>query len=269
MSDDSTTTNLSLVSIPEVPDSVDNAMHNLTDAPTKSMGQTLSSIWDLVFGPINHAADKRRIKYAIDLEQYRAQLTQSIEQIPEEKKIEPDIQVAAQALENSKYCISSDILRKMFVNLISGSMNSDTQSLAHPAFPEILKQLSPDDALLLKDIYFSNQPSLPIAKVGLNANNGGHTMFYDNLFVPNELDFSCTKCLLSLSSLERANLISISYNSWRTDDSAYDKLRHTPGYLEIEKISTSFQASPPYFSKGILQLTALGRVFCSICIGKR
>ena len=86
MSDDSTTTNLSLVSIPEVPNSVDNAMRNLTDAPTKSMGQTLSSIWDLVFGPINHAADKRRIKYAIDLEQYRAQLTQSIEQIPEEKK---------------------------------------------------------------------------------------------------------------------------------------------------------------------------------------
>lgn len=34
--------------IPELPDSVDNALKNLSDAPTKSIGQTLSDAWFLV-----------------------------------------------------------------------------------------------------------------------------------------------------------------------------------------------------------------------------
>lgn len=47
--------------IPELPDSVDNALKNLSDAPTKSIGQTLSDAWFLVFGGISHQANKRRI----------------------------------------------------------------------------------------------------------------------------------------------------------------------------------------------------------------
>lgn len=35
--------------IPELPDSVDNALKNLSDAPTKSIGQTLSDAWFLCF----------------------------------------------------------------------------------------------------------------------------------------------------------------------------------------------------------------------------
>ena len=52
--------------IPELPDSVDNALKNLSDAPTKSIGQTLSDAWFLVFGGISHQANKRRIwRYTI------------------------------------------------------------------------------------------------------------------------------------------------------------------------------------------------------------
>ena len=268
MSEDISNKN-ALVNLPDVPESLDNAVKNLTDVPAKNVGQTFGDLWYLVFGPISHAADKKRMKYSFDLEQYHSQLTQSIDCIPEDKRIDPSIQVTAQALENSKYCVSSDVLRSMFVNLISGSMNVDTHALAHPAFPEILKQLSTDDALLLKDIYLSGESMFPIAKIGVNSDNGGYTDFYENIFVPNSLDFSYAKCSLCLSSLERANLVSINYNSWINPDSAYDTLRQTPEYLQVQEISSSFQQSVPHFSKGVLQLTAMGRAFCSICIEKR
>lgn len=91
--------------IPELPDSVDNALKNLSDAPTKSIGQTLSDAWFLVFGGISHQANKRRMKYAHDLEIYNYELSQAIANVPPENLIEPDIQTTAQALENSKYCI--------------------------------------------------------------------------------------------------------------------------------------------------------------------
>lgn len=264
-----TTNKIGLINLPEMPESADNAIKNLTDAPTQNVGKTFADLWYLVFGGITQAADKKKMSYAVELEKYHQELTNSIESIPESKRTEPSIQVTAQALETSKYCVSSEALRKMFVNLISGSMNTDTHSLAHPAFPEILKQLSTDDALLLKDIYTSKQPALPIASLGIGATEGGYTTFYENIFVPENLDFSCPKCSLSLASLERANLISISYTSWLTSDSAYDKLRKTPEYLQAQEISTSFQQSSPRFEKGLLKLTALGRALCFICIGKR
>lgn len=265
---DNNTSKVSLFDFPEVPSSIDNAVQNLTNVPTKNIGQTFGDIWYLVFGSISHAADKKRMKYAVDLESYREELAQSIGLIPENKKVEPSIQITAQALENSKYCVTSDVLRSMFVNLISNSMNADTYSLAHPAFPEILKQLSSDDALLLEDIYRSKQSCLPVAKIGLNSEDGGHNVFYENVFTPNALDFPHARYSLSLSSLQRASLISIDYDVQINSNQAYDKLRQTPEYLQMQELSTSSTLSSLYFRKGLIQLTTIGRAFCSICIEK-
>lgn len=115
--------NSAFINLPDLPDSIDNAVKNLTDKPTQGIGQTFSDVWYLVFGGITHAADKRRMKYAHDLELYSQELSQAISSIPEENLIEPNFQTTAQALENSKYCIESEELRKLFVNLISKSMN--------------------------------------------------------------------------------------------------------------------------------------------------
>lgn len=266
---ENTTNKIGLVNLPEIPESADNAIKNLTDAPTQNVGKTFADLWYLVFGGITQTADKKRMSYAVELEKYHQELTDSIENIPKDRRVEPSIQVTAQALETSKYCVSSETLREMFVNLVSSSMNADTQSLTHPAFPEILKQLSTEDALLLKDIYISKAPASPIAKIGINATDGGYTLLYENIFVPKNLDFSCPQCSFSLASLERANLISISYTSWLTSDSEYNKLRETPEYLQAQKISTLSQQSEPRFEKGLLKLTALGQAFCFICMGKR
>lgn len=73
----------SLIKFPELPDSIDNAVKNLTDKPTQGIGQTFSDLWFLVFGGITQAADKRRMKYAHDLELYGQELSQSITAIPE------------------------------------------------------------------------------------------------------------------------------------------------------------------------------------------
>lgn len=131
--------NSPLVDLPELPDSIDNAVKNLIDKPTQGIGQTLSDVWYLVFGGISQTADKRRMKYAHDLELYKQELSQAISSIPEESLIEPNIQITAQALENSKYCIESEELRKLFVNLISKSADSHYASNAHPSFAEIIK----------------------------------------------------------------------------------------------------------------------------------
>lgn len=68
----------------------------------------------------------------------------------EKDKIQsPDIAIAVPTIEALRYTSQKEELRTLFVNLLGASMNYDTAELVHPAFVEIIKQLSVDDAKCL------------------------------------------------------------------------------------------------------------------------
>ncbi len=139
-----------------VPDSVDNAIKNIADKPTQNIGTTLADIWYLVFGGISQAAEKRKLKYTYALQEFEKELKEKESKISIDKLVESDIQVIAQALDAAKYCVEKEELRKLFVNLVSSSINNDLNNYIHPSYPNIIKQLSPEDARLLKQIYTHN-----------------------------------------------------------------------------------------------------------------
>lgn len=136
-----------------VPDSIDNAVKNITDKPTQHIGTTLADIWYLVFGGISQAADKKKLKYSYALQKMEKELKEEISKIPENKLVDPDMQVIAPALEASKYCIEKEELRHMFSKLISSSMNEDFCDFVHPTFSMILQHLSVFDAKIFSIIY--------------------------------------------------------------------------------------------------------------------
>lgn len=256
-------------SLINLPDSVDKAINNLTDYPTKNMGQTFGDIWYLVFGGISHAADKKRMKYAADLEKYHKELNEGINNIPEDKRVEPSMQVTAQALENSKYCVSSEILRQMFVKLITGTMHKDLEPHVHPSFPEILKQLSENDAQVLKMMKGHGNASFPVANIGLQAmeNNipKGFTIIFQDIPAKLSENLSSIQCAISISSLARAGLLHTSYTKYKNDDSAYNPIRSDPAYLQVEQMCKYIQ-NEVYFQKGLCELTNLGHEFIQACV---
>lgn len=135
-----------------VPDSVDNAVKNITDKPTQNIGTTFADIWYLVFGGISQAAEKRKLKYSYALQEFEKELKEKISKIPEDKLIEPDMQTVAPALEASKYCIEKEELRHMFAKLISNSLSCDTSDKVHPIFSHIISSLTPTDVKILIDL---------------------------------------------------------------------------------------------------------------------
>lgn len=154
MSEDSKN-NISLINA-EMPECVDKALTNLTDQPTKAISTTVSDIWFLVFGGIGHLAEKRKLRYAVELEKYNKELHEKINAIPKEKIVEPDMQIIAPALEASKYCVEKEEIRKMFVNLIASSIDNDKAASVHPIFTDIIGKLSSTDALLFEAIVKGN-----------------------------------------------------------------------------------------------------------------
>lgn len=125
---------------------------NLTDKPSKAIGKGLTDIIEIVFAAFKLWNGKIQAKIASSVENYKKEIEEKSNSIPKEKLTEPDVQVITTAIENSKYCITEDELREMFVNLIGSACNSDTKKLVHPAFSAIIKEMSPHDARVIKDI---------------------------------------------------------------------------------------------------------------------
>ena len=256
-------TKFSIIGFPDFPVSVDKAFQNLTDKPNKSVGETLSDIWFLVFGGLSHLADKRRLQFAKDLELFRSELVQSLSEIPDENKAEPSIQITAQALENSKYCISEPELRQMFATLISSSMDKTKRNQVHPSFAEIIKQMSALDAKIIHTFKYGPSDGFPICKYGMSKKGElGYYTLLENVFLecPDESVFSCS---LSISSLIRAGLINIPPNAY------YGNPEYYKPFEEHEQFKTYQQQHPDFIIKLHKQrvcLTPLGCSFVNTCI---
>lgn len=252
--------------IPELPDSVDNALKNLSDAPTKSIGQTLSDAWFLVFGGISHQANKRRMKYAHDLEIYNYELSQAIANVPPENLIEPDIQTTAQALENSKYCIESEELRKMFVNLISNSMNSDYVQKVHPSFAEIIKQMSPVDARIFKSL--GSKIGFPLVDYILqDQRNNKYELRLSTVYLTSVSEISIEAASSSISSLNRLGLIEIDYQAPLASSAVYQPYEETSFYRQLSiKAFASYPNKRASIRKYSRRITPLGKNFFEVCV---
>ena len=61
-------------------------------------------------------------------------------------------QLSGPVLEGLRFLEDDSLLAEMFINILARALDRETASTAHPAFVEILKQLSPDEALILYKI---------------------------------------------------------------------------------------------------------------------
>ena len=195
------------------------------------------------------------------MEEYRKELAESIAQIPEEKRIEPSIQTTAQALENSKYCLEEKELRQMFTSLISNSMNADFQKDIHPSFAEILKQMSPLDAAVIKIFKNSSASGFPLCRYQ-KSQNKGHVTLLENVFLHYQtLDLA--ESSLAISSLVRLGLIETTYETPFTNDNWYTPFSEHPWYCMLKN---KFPNNTITVDKGRAFLSPLGRSFVRVCI---
>lgn len=246
----------------ELPDSVSNILENTTGELTTNVGKTLGDIWFLIFGGISQAADKCKAKYAHDLVIFEQELSASINEIPPEKQIEPSLQITAQALENSKYCIEEKELREMFTSLISNSINSDFSQTIHPSFAEIIKQMSVVDAKILKKFKMASG-GIPICHYYMEPpGKQGYTVIMENVFL--ELpEISLDICSTSISSLVRLGLIQIPSGISFEDKKCYDTFKQHPQFLSLQN---EFPNNKFSIDERVVCLTPLGQSFVMVCI---
>lgn len=249
--------------LPEVPKSVDNALENLTDLPTKGIGQTFADCWYLVFGGISQKAEKKRIKYAIDLENFKAELNSSISSVPESVRHEPSSQIVLSALDNAKYCVEEKELRDLFTALLTSSI--DSTKTVHPSFAHIISRMSSADARMLK--CFSRETYFPICDIYRSRQQDDSiNILEENVFIDGPDDLSISEKTLSVSSLLSLGLIEMPPDLFETNSSLISRFRESEPYLSL---LTKYSQQELDLSVKPIRLSVMGKLFISCCVTKR
>lgn len=112
--------------------------------PAKGIGDLSSDlikVVSLALAPVQYLAALQ--------DRYRNFLDQSIRRVPEKQRIRPAPQILGPILEGIKYEPESTTIFEMFSQLLSRAMDRERVEEAHPSYPILIKQLSPDEALFL------------------------------------------------------------------------------------------------------------------------
>lgn len=242
----------------ELPQLVNEALSPLM----QSVGNTLQSVWDLVFGQIDLARDKMLAKHYYELSEFKKALELEIGNIPLNQLREPPLSIVGPALESAKYHFEAPELRKMFASLIASSMDSNRCDKVHPSFAEILRQMDSYDAHNFS--LFSNL-SLPTAQYrAVYQSKLSEIFIYD--FLADGVPINNPERMgASISHLVRLGLIEISRsivgskdhaqfysNQFFTDQTR--KLSSIPGFLHLDVIC------------GFAALTPVGKLMYETCI---
>ena len=253
-------------------------IHNLLDKSTAALGNGLASVFSLVFAPIEYLGqtaqlacqnriEKKQLSYQQSIETYKQELEDKVKEIPPENLVEPDFHTAYEALENSKSCITDEELRKMFVNLISSSMNSSTSASVHPSFASIINQMSVLDAKVLMTFKFRKDH--PILELRERNNRGGYQTVMTNFFIyitlnkNEQIDLNITQIQNSISNLDRLGLVDVDYSRYLTNEQCYSDLEKNANRLYEGR---SIAVENRMMQKGIVFLTPLGESFINVCL---
>jgi hypothetical protein len=96
----------------------------------------------------------------------RAAIAARLKNVPNEKIVEPNPRIAVPAVQSLVYSMDDEYIKEMFATLIATDMNADTKRSAHPAFVEIIRQMTPQDAKLFLRLFHDPQIRYETSLVG-------------------------------------------------------------------------------------------------------
>lgn len=197
-------------------------------------------------------------------------LEEKLKNVNPENIVPPEAHIAVPALQSISYCMDNDELRDMYANLLANSMNKVVRNGVHPAFVEIIRQLCPDEAKILKVIAIKEV----IPTISLRAENksgAGKTVVKDFSDITEEAHCENVGAynqyfenLIRLGLLEHAG----SYQ-FLTSNENYQKLETHSVISRVKEMIPHMSPDCPFprIQKSYIYMTSFGKAFCKICLG--
>lgn len=138
-------------------------IRELLEPPAKAIGEGVGSLTSLIFDPINAAATRNRQVFEEEaateigtrLDGYKGDLTS------------PPLRVSIPLLEGAILASDSTEVRRFFYNLLAASISASSEYLVHPSYANLVSELSPDEAKILRFLHFTTdrQPTVSVRRI--------------------------------------------------------------------------------------------------------
>lgn len=250
-----------LEAVPVYEDALQPAAKELGSAlgtVAKAINVALAPVAALVWG-----YDKIKV-YLADV------LPQKLKDVPPEQIISPSLSVAGPTLEALRFSAHEPSLRELYANLLATSMDENTARYAHPAFVESIRQMTPDEALIVQ--YLAKHQTFPMITVGVGfqmLNPGvvhGERLLHFSSIATEARCAHPTLWPSYLNNLTRLGLAEIKEGAVVGSDAIYKALQNHPTVLEVVSEIEAAQLGFATSRNEFLQLTDLGNQFCRACI---
>jgi hypothetical protein len=143
---------------------------DLISPSAKLVGGTLEDITRLLVRPVQAAIAGANHVF----DQIALSVAERLDSIPPGRRIQPAANIAGPAMEAARFAASNPTLREMYAKLLATAMDADTARYAHPAFVDIISQLTPDEARLVSTFHL--RPLYPGLTIGVDGSlTGGPT----------------------------------------------------------------------------------------------
>lgn len=196
-------------------------------------------------------------------------VAEKLKDVSPERLTAPPANVAGPALEALKYTGYQAELRELYANLLATSIDSKTIHEAHPAFVQVIQQLSPDEAKMLRCLDESTAAAkINIRKEAKDSSRGTWHLRHFSLL---PLVAGCVAPGLGsnyLVNLARLGLVDLldHYELTPDGEAPYEPIISRP---EVQKIAAEIAKdtnSKITIEKGAVALTPFGFQFCAACV---
>ncbi len=228
--------------LPDIKASADNPDIKATGGELGKAVFTVAKAINVVLLPIaalNYGYDRARIYFQ---NRFEPDLKEKLANVPADEIVEPKPSIAGPIMQGLAFSHDEDALRDMYLNLLASAMTKRAAKSAHPAFVEIIKQLTTEEAQALCSA-LSPPESKEIVQIRLNVTSpsGGWLVLLNHVMAVTD---ATTKQPIENPDLPamvdnwiRLGLIDVSYTEFLQSDAhnvRYEWARNRPEFKRFE-----------------------------------
>ncbi|MDY3905210.1 MAG: DUF4393 domain-containing protein [Lawsonibacter sp.] len=256
------------------------AYQDLVHPTASAIGQTVSLPFravNILLTPIS----KWVLQGEANLNEMTKLVSEKVKDIPTEKLVEPEAYVAVPAMQAFSYSMNSDELKNLYANLLASAINSDTKPQVHPAYVEIIRQMSPLDARALEYFSQNGRTAIPLCNIRwqrksspcwtgfqkLRLEMNGSPVYF-HLVNASEDGVEPSDISLSFENLDRLGLIQI-VDDYTVNRDFYNGFEEHPIFEFYEQLYANHPESDKFelaLLPAAARITSLGKAFCEICL---
>lgn len=197
--------------------------------------------------------------------QFSSDMAEKIKEVPEEELVPPKPSIAGPTMQALGYSLDEPNLKEMYLQLLATAVDGRRSAEAHPSFVEVIKQLSADEAALLKTVQrAAHLPVIRIKRVDQSEAEGGFVILQSHVvnFVNLEDQSPVVNPSMDVyvDNWVRLGLVAVSYDQRLTGPDMYDWAERRPEFVEARAEHQIGNVLVAY-DQGVLSRTAFGLRF--------